>query len=199
MSSTSDPPPLAQLKAAARIAARQKRQALTPRARAAASARICAQLSQLDILTTARCIAAFWPRWDEVDIRHFAIKSISAGRTLCLPKVHAPGQTLSMHNMSASGLVLTTGYGGIMEPHLDSPSFTPAEITAVLVPSISVDRLGNRLGSGLGFYDITIAAMPQATLIAPLFACQLVAQLPIEAHDRPVDMIVTEAGIHTIC
>ncbi len=47
---------------------------------------------------------------------------------------------------------------------------------------------------GSGFYDKTIAVMPQAVLVAPIFSCQLVQALPDEGHDRRIHVAVTEDG-----
>ena len=100
-----------------------------------------------------------------------------------------------MHNMSLTGIRLATGYGGIMEPNLETQGLGSEKPACVLAPSISADRSGNRLGSGLGFYDITISDMPESILIAPIFDCQLADRLPVEGHDVKVSIVVTECGV----
>lgn len=160
--------------------------------RAAASRSVCERLAGLESVAAASSLIAYWPGPAEVDIRHFLVNAVSEGRSVFLPKVAARGRPLEFHNISHSGLILSTGYGGIMEPALESQGFAAEKGACVLVPAVSVDRSGNRLGSGLGFYDITIAAMPEVTLVAPLFSCQLAESLPSEAHDMKVSAAVTE-------
>ena len=170
------------------------RRSMTRRERADASERICAHLALLPELRETLVIAAFWPTPEEVDLRHFLVNSMSAGRTVLLPRVVAKGRPLDMHNMLEGGLRLATGYCGIAEPSVDSQRFAPEKIPCALVPATSVDGSGNRVGSGLAFYDRTIAVMRQAVLVSPIYSCQLAGEVPAEPHDRPVDVVVTEDG-----
>lgn len=70
--------------------------------------------------------------------------------------------------------------------------------TVVIVPLLAFDARGYRLGYGGGFYDRTLQQLRAAgavTAIGFAFAAQAVAQVPIDANDQPLDMIVTDAGI----
>ena len=58
-----------------------------------------------------------------------------------------------------------------------------------------------RLGYGGGFYDRSLEGLraKRATLaIGFAFAAQEAENLPLEATDQPLDMIVTERGIITV-
>lgn len=183
-------------KAQIRTQARAARSRLSPHQREQFSAQICAKLTQLADLNQARIVAGFNPLPDEVDIRNFAINSIKSGRAYCVPRVVGKGQPLAMHKICGHPHELATGYGGIREPSLDLPQIPLAKIAVALVPSISVDHQGNRVGWGTGFYDITISAMGKVLVIAPIFSCQLAAvPIPTQVHDRRVDIIVTENHI----
>lgn len=177
-------------KAALRARIRRRLARLDPAARAARSARIAERLQ--GFLGGAGALAAYWPRPAEPDTRHLLVRSGSGGRSVVLPRVRAAGAPLAWHKMSRRGFRLTAGYRGLLEPDLENPGFDAERIELALVPSISVDRAGRRLGSGLGFYDITFSAARPPMLIAPVFACQLVAELPAEEHDVGVDVVVTE-------
>lgn len=187
---------VAAAKRAARTRGLASRRALSASQRRAFSAAICANLTRIPELAQAPTIAGFAPFKDEADIRNFAANSVKDGRNYYLPRVVEPGRALTMHKMCGSDHNLTTGYGGILEPSIDSPQIQLDKIAAALIPSVSVDRLGMRLGYGLGFYDITICSMLTTLLIAPIFSCQLTSSpLPSEPHDRRVDLIVTEIEI----
>lgn len=70
----------------------------------------------------------------------------------------------------------------------------------VIVPLVAFDRRGGRLGYGGGFYDRTLQQLRarRATLaIGFAYAAQEADDLPLEATDQPLDMIVTEAGVIT--
>jgi 5-formyltetrahydrofolate cyclo-ligase len=66
----------------------------------------------------------------------------------------------------------------------------------VIVPALAVDTLGNRLGQGGGFYDRTLRMIePTVPVFALLYESEVldaaIEPLPVEAHDVPVDAVVT--------
>lgn len=69
----------------------------------------------------------------------------------------------------------------------------------LLIPCLGIDSNRYRLGYGGGYYDRTLAGWPGAarpiTVGVAYEACRTPA-LEREAHDIPLDMIVTEAGLH---
>ncbi len=65
------------------------------------------------------------------------------------------------------------------------------EIELWVVPGIAFDENGNRLGYGGGYYDRALS-QNEKPVLGLAFETQLVAQLPAESTDVPVDMIVTE-------
>jgi 5-formyltetrahydrofolate cyclo-ligase len=68
-------------------------------------------------------------------------------------------------------------------------------IKTVLVPALLVDRNGNRLGFGGGYYDRFLAENPHCERIATVFSWQVVPRLPSESHDQQMDFILTEQGL----
>lgn len=89
---------------------------------------------------------------------------------------------------------LVTSPRGLQEPA--GPRLGVAAVAGcdlVLVPALRVDRWGNRLGRGGGSYD---RALARATgfVVALLHDGELVEQLPVQAHDRPVHAVATPTG-----
>ena len=67
----------------------------------------------------------------------------------------------------------------------------------VLVPLLAFDAEGGRLGQGGGYFDRTIADLQtrtKAVIVGLGYAGQEVPSLPVEAHDRPLDAVLTEQG-----
>ncbi|MEM3452706.1 MAG: 5-formyltetrahydrofolate cyclo-ligase [Candidatus Hadarchaeum sp.] len=72
------------------------------------------------------------------------------------------------------------------------------KVDLVVEGSVAVDRMGGRVGKGGGYGDLEFAILrelgaateetPVVTTVHPL---QIVARVPMEAHDVPVDYIVT--------
>lgn len=72
-------------------------------------------------------------------------------------------------------------------------------VDAVFVPAAAVDRDGNRLGWGKGYYDRFLAGLdPSTFVVAVVFDADILAEIPAEAHDIGVDVIITERDVYTI-
>ena len=77
----------------------------------------------------------------------------------------------------------------------------PASGTALtpdtlLIPVNAFDGKGFRIGYGLGYFDRTLAGMvPRPLSIGVGFALARVVSIHPQAHDIPLDAVVTEAGI----
>jgi 5-formyltetrahydrofolate cyclo-ligase len=70
----------------------------------------------------------------------------------------------------------------------------------VVVPLVAFDRNGGRLGYGGGFYDRTLEKLRtvQPTMaIGFAYTAQEQENLPLEATDQRLDLIVTERGVIT--
>ncbi|WP_338699284.1 5-formyltetrahydrofolate cyclo-ligase [Streptomyces sp. Q6] len=73
------------------------------------------------------------------------------------------------------------------------------EADVVLLPGLAVDARGMRLGRGGGSYDRVLARLEAAgahpARVVLLYDSEVVAHLPEEAHDKPVDAVVTPSGV----
>jgi 5-formyltetrahydrofolate cyclo-ligase len=66
----------------------------------------------------------------------------------------------------------------------------------VLVPGLAFTPTGQRLGQGGGWYDRFLPRLrDDAVTIGVAFGPQIVAALPLDDHDVPVDMVVTDNGL----
>ena len=66
----------------------------------------------------------------------------------------------------------------------------------VVYIGIAFDEKGGRIGSGDGYYDRMIPKLPVTTRkVALAFECQIFPQIPMESHDRYVDIIITEKRV----
>lgn len=88
---------------------------------------------------------------------------------------------------------LVTAPFGLREP--PPPWLAPesiAEATVLLVPALAVDRHGNRLGRGAGFYDRALTwAAADARLVAVVRDDELLDAIPAEPHDVPMTHALT--------
>ncbi|CAL9482757.1 5-formyltetrahydrofolate cyclo-ligase [Streptomyces sp. enrichment culture] len=94
-------------------------------------------------------------------------------------------------------------HGGRMElwepagARLGPDAVTGADV--VLLPGVAVDGRGLRLGRGGGSYDRVLARLTAAgahpALLVLLYDREVVAHVPAQPHDRPVDAVVTPSGV----
>ncbi len=85
---------------------------------------------------------------------------------------------------------IAPGYHGIPEPVADGPMADSPD-ALVLMPGLAFDAAGRRLGYGGGFYDRFLAAEPGHPTLALCYDFQLVEQVPAQAHDFPVDFVLS--------
>lgn len=84
---------------------------------------------------------------------------------------------------------------GLREPGPGAQAVPIEEIGLVIVPALAYSRSGERLGRGGGFYDRFLARLsPGVVTVGLVLSCQLVDEVPAEAHDMSVGVVITEDG-----
>jgi 5-formyltetrahydrofolate cyclo-ligase len=85
---------------------------------------------------------------------------------------------------------------GFWEPAPSSQPVDPACLEAVLVPGLAFDARGHRLGYGQGYYDRFLGQLKPTTLTIGVVAEPLIiAELPTDLWDIPVQYLATEWGV----
>lgn len=72
---------------------------------------------------------------------------------------------------------------------------TANRLDAILCPLVAVDRHGNRLGMGGGFYDRTFARSPRLLKVGFCYDFQVVEHLTVNPWDKKVDMVISDKGL----
>ena len=141
----------------------------------------------------AAVVAGYWPFREEADPRPLMQALAAKGHPLALPRVlrrAAPHE----YRRWIEGDPLRPNAFEISEPLAGAEIVTPS---IVLVPMLSFDAAGYRLGYGGGYYDRTLALLRAASKIVAVgiaYAGQEVPGVPRREHDEPLDAIVTEKG-----
>lgn len=65
----------------------------------------------------------------------------------------------------------------------------------IIVPTLTFDKHGNRLGWGGGWYDKFLVTQPQAYKVGLCFQNGQLGSIPAEAHDISLDKIITEQSV----
>ena len=182
-------------KAEERAQALAARRAMTADERREKSEAICRRLLQLPALETADVILSYMAAWDEADLSplHEALRA--RGKTLAFPVSGPDGH---MEAWTPAGpRAMVEGRFGIREP--DTAQAKPVaagEIDLALIPCLAFDRALTRLGHGAGYYDRYLERCNGAVLVAIAFEEQRLDRVTTEAHDRAMDLAVTESGVY---
>ncbi|MDB5512444.1 MAG: 5-formyltetrahydrofolate cyclo-ligase [Enterovirga sp.] len=169
-----------------------RRDALERSFRVDAAHAIAERALALPELAAIQPVGGYWPIRSEVDPRPLMEALVARGQRVALSQILHPH--LSWRDWRP-GDVLVHGGFGVREPGPDAPQVFPR---ALLVPLAAFDRHGGRLGYGKGHFDRSIAELAghgPILAIGLAYAAQEIEAVPAEPHDRPLDLIVTEAGL----
>jgi 5-formyltetrahydrofolate cyclo-ligase len=179
-------------KAATRRSLIAIRDGMPAAARAAASARICDAAAAVIAARRAAVgvVAVYAAKDSEVDVARLDGGLRARGARVAYPRVVRGDRVLRFHEVERDGLA-AAGFG-LAEPSADAPAVRLEEISVFVAPGLAFDRAGRRLGWGRGHYDATFAAAPGALRIGVGYGCQLIDEVPHEAHDVGLHVIITE-------
>lgn len=172
-----------------RAAVLARRDAIGAQARVAAARAIAATALPFEDAIGTGPVSGFWPIRSEIDPLPLMRRLSARGAALCLPRI-TDGQ-LVFHAFSFGDVLEPAGFGTSV-PFRDQPVRLPR---FMLVPLAAFDRRGGRIGYGKGYYDEAIArlaAQGALTTVGIAFSVQEVDAVPMQAHDRRLDWILTE-------
>ena len=143
-------------------------------------------------------IAAFLPTSVEPPVSRFLEGFIEGGGWCAVPE-SGPNGLLTWRVLERDfASNLTVDSQGMPVPVSGEPTLVN-QLDAVLVPAAAVDRDGNRLGWGKGYYDRFLDGIdPNTVLVAVVFDSDVIDSVPVEPHDKKVNLIVTEADIYRV-
>ena len=149
-----------------------------------------AEYSKADVIFT---YVSLDPEPDTLGIIHAAFAN---GKKVAVPKCTDKGVMEFYFIKSQSDLV--KGKFGILEPDVTKcKKATETENSLCIVPGLSFDAKGYRLGRGGGYYDRFLKDFKGKTA-GLCYHSFLRLSLPAESYDVPVDIIVTENFLREI-
>ncbi|MDD6890518.1 MAG: 5-formyltetrahydrofolate cyclo-ligase [Bacteroidales bacterium] len=178
-----------QAKSELRAAVRQLKQQHTPAQLAGWSSRLLERLEDHPAFRQARTVLAYYALPDEVQTQAW-IERWKEQKEWLLPVVKGDDLELRRYTGRQD---LRPGAYGIEEP-VGQPFTDYDRIDLVLVPGVSFDAAGNRLGRGKGYYDRLLPRLPRARRIGICFGFQLSGHIPTEPFDLPMHEVWTENG-----
>ncbi len=158
------------------------------------SARITEKVKSLPEFEKAGLIMFYLDFRNEVATGELIKYCLENGKRVVIPITDTKNTRLIPSELKDFPGDLTPGTWGIMEPKPECVRpVEPTAIDFVIVPGVSFDAGGNRLGYGGGFYDRFLRQTRPDTVFAALaFELQIRDDVCPEEHDYPVHYVVTE-------
>lgn len=141
----------------------------------------------------ARIAAAYRPIRTEIDPTPLMLALRDQGVRLCVPVILGPARPLVFREWTPDSPMVPGAFGAAIPAN--GADLVP---DLCLVPLLSFDAAGWRLGYGGGFYDRTLAGLRAAGGVRACgfaYAAQQVDAVITEPTDQRLDAIVTEAGV----
>jgi 5-formyltetrahydrofolate cyclo-ligase len=136
--------------------------------------------------------AVYWPLPGEFDSRPILERVLNKGGTAAVPVIVARDAPLEFWRWDRQTEMRARGPWNIPAPaerRVVNPS-------TIVVPLLGFDGSGHRLGNGGGYFDRTLASLvPRPFTIGIGYECGRLETIYPQAHDVPLDVIVTEAGV----
>lgn len=183
-----------QLKKTVRAEARALRAQLNLDDVAVWSAQIAERVQGLEKFRRAKVIALYLALPGEVQTAPILTACHRLGQRVCVPAFDNRAGCYRLAWLTAND-ILAAGRLQIPEPAEPVWVAQPETVDVALVPGLAFDAKGHRLGHGRGWLDRLLESLA-AYKIGLGFAVQIVARVPVAAHDVLMDAVVTEKEIY---
>jgi 5-formyltetrahydrofolate cyclo-ligase len=124
-------------------------------------------------------------------------RTFDQNKIVVLPLVKTDTKKFKLFKIDDFAKDLKPGQNGILQPDPGRCRTVPIDcIDIAIIPGIAFDEKGGRIGSGDGYYDRLIPHLPVTTRkVALALDYQIIPQVPIDSHDKHVDIIITDKRI----
>jgi len=185
-------------KAAWRARLRARVAAMSPAERERESAAICERVRGLAAFGDAAVVLLYRPLPTEVDVTQLWDVCRDARKAIFAPRVDPSIGGLRFVDVGHD-TVWRRCENGVWEPSAGIELTAEAASQAVIVvPGLGFSRLCDRLGRGGGFYDHALTNAPIGRCgyrVGVGFDAQIVEQLPSDAGDVPMHVVVSASNV----
>lgn len=184
-------------KAELRRSMRRLRKGIPEGDRTAADSSIARRVVGLEAWRSSDLVLTYLSFGSEVSTRGLVRRAWEEGKRVAIPRVVPNARRMRWFAVTSLDGLERSSFG-VEEPRID-PALEVAtscgRSCVALVPGLAFDRRGFRLGYGGGFYDTFLSSFG-GTSVGLCREAQLLDDLAeahvLEAHDLPVDLVVTE-------
>lgn len=164
-----------------------------------ASLEIAKALFDMRWYKEARTIFCYMSTEREVQTDKIISQAILDGKRIAIPRCLGNGIMESrIYFEDDRTYPLESGTLGIREPKIESPLIDASEIDLAIVPCLSCDKEGNRLGHGAGYYDRFLSGKSGDKIkkVCLCFSKLLANFIHIDDNDIRMNVVLTEENTY---
>jgi len=165
-----------------------RRRALRPERVQIASQEIISNLLNHPAFLSAQTVALYRALPGEVDLDSLFSECWARKKATAIPLFDAEKGGYELVEVFPE-TAYRIGHYGIREPVSPAP-LSIDKVDLMIVPGVAFDSSGNRLGRGGGYYDQFLALF-SGTAVGVAFDFQVLPEIPLEPHDRPVNLVLS--------
>ena len=161
--------------------------------------RICSLFTNLVSYRYAETLLMYYPKRSEVNTLPIIEAALKAGKRVALPVCNEENSTMEYYYITSTD-DLEEGVYHIPAPKRSCEKFLKEQATRgviAVIPGLSFDKKGYRLGYGKGYYDRYMEGL-SASFVGLVYTGFIADSLPIGRYDISVDLLVTEKGVKII-
>ncbi len=159
-------------------------------------AAIVRHIAESEAFKNASMVLLYAPMPEEINLLPLARLARRMGKPIAFPKCDKESNTMRFYILTEDAR-LSPGAYHIPEPPEDAPLCVPDKNALCLLPGLSFDLFGNRLGYGKGYYDRYLATYPGVT-VGAVYGNMILRHVPTDRYDVPAMQLVCEQGFVTL-
>lgn len=179
-----------------RAAIKAERKAMSPDEKSALDRKIAKNVQRLYQYRSATTLLIYVSTPIEVDTFEIMANAWHDGKKIAVPRCIPGTRSMEFHYISSVN-DLSPGSFGVLEPDESRQVVTDFTGCLMLLPALSLDYLGYRLGYGKGYYDRYLAKFT-GSLVGICYSADIRRHMYHGRFDRPVDVILTENWIKDV-
>lgn len=149
--------------------------------------------SKTEVFEKADIILFYYPIKNEISPMPLIEMTQKMGKKIAFPICNTEQNTLSFRTVNSIDELIPSHFG-IPEPPSSNETPIWTERTIVIVPALAFSKDGQRLGYGKGFYDKFLREF-MGISVGFSYSSLVLDSIPIDKHDIPLKMIVTESEV----
>ena len=150
-------------------------------------------LQKIEEFVKADIVLLYYPTKNEISPLPLFEICLKMGKTVAFPVCQKESTTLMFKKVTSLDMFSPSSFG-IFEPNEECEIIIPTEKTICITPALLFSKDGHRLGYGKGYYDRFLKDFNGISVGFSYSDCVL-DFIPHDAHDIPLDMIITESEV----